>query len=815
MAKKQIKRGPRAQKKAKNLKGKQSTAPKQNHQAEAPPKKPQRKKLSLKDRGINLIKKVKWLFVLPFREMKTGESTSKNGEHPIFRFLFATSAIIMLVVLPRLAWDAGISGDEEKHHIQGQKVYNYYATGGGDTTALSDPKHKLHMYGQSFDLLAAAWTWWFNDHTGMEQVQREEGQPLGWHHIENLFETRHVLNALVGWLLILYIGIFLITLAGWRAGLIGLWLMFLSPRLMGHSFNNPADIPFALGYVVAIYYMLHFVKSFPRPRFGPALGVAVGIGIALSTRVGGLLPIAYLGLFTAVAFLLHFRWNLKTILGRNIRLVFRYLFILAAISLGGIVLGILPWPYALVSPVEHMGISLDEMTNVGTGIRQLFEGTNMFSEVLPWYYIPKYMIITIPDVVLLGLSLFIGFAWQMRKRVDMFRVFIILFSIIFPIFWIIYKDSNVYGGWRHLLFTYPFIGIAAALGFEYVLQLVRKPVFKYLVAGGVLVLLYFPASHIVRSHPNQYIYYNEISGGVDNAYGYYEMDYYYSTIKQASEWMIENIDTEDEGKVRVFANFSQHGGIYWFRHDTGRFVTGYMRYYDRGNKNWDYAIVANSYINGWQIRKGYWPPANTIHTIDVDGVPVCAILKREDKNDFLAAQAMEKNQPAKAIELYQKALEADPYNETAILNLSKLYLNTKQLDKALATIEKGLKFYPDWDKGLNIKAMAYINQNKIKEATAIFEHIVREINQNFSGAYYYLGVIYTNQGRYQEATDMFAMAVKKSGGRLFEQIYAMLNNMIEQNPGFRQQGLLMIGNILKQSGNEKEAQQFLNAAVGL
>jgi hypothetical protein len=64
--------------------------------------------------------------------------------------------------------------------------------------------------------------------------------------------ARHVCNALVGAFLMLFVGLLAWLISDWRAGCMALLLIFLSPQIVGQSFNNPKDIPFAACLMGAI-----------------------------------------------------------------------------------------------------------------------------------------------------------------------------------------------------------------------------------------------------------------------------------------------------------------------------------------------------------------------------------------------------------------------------------------------------------------------------------------------------------------------------------------------------------------------------------
>ena len=75
-----------------------------------------------------------------------------------------------------------------------------------------------------------------------------------------------------------------------------------------------------------------------------------------------------------------------------------------------------------------------------------------------------------------------------------------------------------------------------------------------LVAAG----LFHPLRHIIRNHPNTYIYFNEWSGGINNTYGRFETDYYANSLKPASDYFLENIlpgmESSPDQTPRVVSN---------------------------------------------------------------------------------------------------------------------------------------------------------------------------------------------------------------------------------------------------------------------
>ncbi|MBW1822457.1 MAG: hypothetical protein JRI92_12005 [Deltaproteobacteria bacterium] len=275
---------------------------------------------------------VYWHIGLPIKELKS----KPHLKYPFLsgpsylRLVFISIAFALFFIIPIMSYDSGISGDEQRfHYLHGQNVYNYFATGGQDSTALLYGNSVLHLYGPAFDLVTVIVNKILN--------------------VDNEYEFRHILNGFAGWLAILYAGLLATLLAGWRAGIITIVLMFLSPRFLGHAFNNPKDIPFAMAFVFTLFYLIKFLKTFPRPSISTTLLTALGIGLAIGVRVGGILLIAYIFLFSGMYFLVTSR--LASLLAKtNMQRLGRLFVFLAIISIIGYFIGIATWPYAFRHP---------------------------------------------------------------------------------------------------------------------------------------------------------------------------------------------------------------------------------------------------------------------------------------------------------------------------------------------------------------------------------------------------------------------------------------------------------------------------------
>ncbi|MEG1762058.1 MAG: phospholipid carrier-dependent glycosyltransferase [Bacteroidales bacterium] len=605
-----------------------------------------------------------------------------------WKWIFILLATIALFAMVRMSLDAGASGDEITHQTQAKAVYDFYRTMGKDTTAIAfSETNNLPQYGQVVDNLAYAVARIFN--------------------IEDTILVRHIVNSIFGWLILLFGGLLAYRAGGkWRVAVLALILLFFSPRLLGHALNNMKDLSLATAMLMGVYYMVVFFQEFPKPKKSTYIMLLVSIGFAIAVRIGGLLLIPYLGLF-ALVYLIK-TYSLKSLFSKpNSKyfwLMFKWGFF---VSVGGYILALLFWPYAMVSPIAHTTETFGSMSQFAIGIRQLFEGSIQWSDALPWYYTPKFIAITTPIAVLVGALIYMVTGWTKARR---FTTFILFFAFAFPVFWIVYSNANVYGGWRHALFAYPTLVVMAALGFDSLVDLFKNKYLRIFFMILPILLLINPIIHTFKNHPYQYVFFNKFIGGTEKAFGNYEMDYYYHSTREAAEWVIKNaekspLQTSDKIKVATWHIASVEN---YFRHDTARFQPTFTRIYQMGNDDWDYAIFTVTGMNPeWLKNSKMFPPSNTVYTVKVDNVPICIVLKRLDKSDMYGYQAMQAGKMDTAVVLLRKALNVNPYNEQALENLADVYTRIGNVDSAYILAAHWASNVPTNTSALNLLANVY------------------------------------------------------------------------------------------------------------
>ncbi|MBE7438408.1 MAG: glycosyltransferase family 39 protein [Spirochaetales bacterium] len=462
-------------------------------------------------------------------------------------------AIGLLILLTHS--DYGMTWDEEVQKTYGNLILAYFGSGFANKFAMD--YLDLKFYGGAFELLVQLVTYWLVPLTGAD-----------------LFDVRHLLNALTGFTAVFFAYRSVRLVASGRAAFAAAFLLITMPRFWGHSFNNPKDIPFAAAYSLAIFAIIRFVLEFPAPSRKAAVQLGLMIGLAMAVRVGGLILWAVL----ALAWLL--QWAARG--GRPVQFLTLRNFSRMSLAFGVAWLTmILPWPYAQADPFFRPLETLQLMSHFAWTQTVLFDGQMMPAPDLPSTYLPVWFAITLPDhflVLFLGAILIIALGRLCRRdgrhqesvedgeappRFPAATFFFL--AAVLPVLIAIVLDSVVYDGMRHFLFVLPLLSMGAALLVDRALE--QKA--RWLVTGWIAVSVGSFALvflDMVQLHPYQAIYFNRSTiGGLAGAAGRFETDYWGNSYRAAAHWVSQHYPAGTavstcgaEAQVDYYLNHSEY-----------------------------------------------------------------------------------------------------------------------------------------------------------------------------------------------------------------------------------------------------------------
>jgi hypothetical protein len=215
---------------------------------------------------------------------------------------------------------------------------------------------------------------------------------------------------------------------------------------------------------------------------------------------------------------------------------------LGAIVLVALVAGTTFWPWAQQQPLVRPVQAFFMASSFSWGNPSLFAGRDIASAELPWHYLPTWLAISLPPVVIAGAFGSILRFWRLPRISESDAKLAALWAfVLVPATYAIVRHLTLYDGIRHMYFIVPPIAVIAAAGWDRLLASTRSTV-AGAAAVALVVGLAEPIFFQVRNHPNQTVYFSPIVGGPRGAFGRFELDYWGNCVLQALEWSADQAE---------------------------------------------------------------------------------------------------------------------------------------------------------------------------------------------------------------------------------------------------------------------------------
>lgn len=431
--------------------------------------------------------------------------------------------------------DYGISNDEQVQHRYGELILDYYASGFRDLSLFN--YKNLYLYGGLFDIVA---------------VLLAKLLPF------DPYLIRHLLSAAIG------VGGVAATwatarlVAGPCAGLIALVSLAICGPYFGGMFNHTKDVPFAAAMMGAVYFLLRAARDLPAPRRAHLIGFGVMLGAATGLRAMGLLLIGYALLFVALASILSSprMEGMKAATHRAACGIVRFI---PAVLLGYVIM-LAVWPWAALSPLNPLR-AIFSFAHFHYEIRTIVAGEIYKMADVPRWYVPFYLAIKTPLVVLFGTALSLG-VWLVAAGRNGLRQFsrqqmeigFLIFVAGFPVLCEVVAEGPAFTGMRHFLFVVPPLAVLSGIGFDAALKALRD--WRRLQVAGAALLsaaLLYNAVVLVRLHPYEYLFYNPLVGGLDGAQRRFAMDYWVNMMPEAVHGLQDWLGLEQDPSHRSYS----------------------------------------------------------------------------------------------------------------------------------------------------------------------------------------------------------------------------------------------------------------------
>ncbi len=292
-------------------------------------------------------------------------------------------------------------------------------------------------------------------------------------------------------------------------------LLYLSPRFFAEGHYNNKDIVL-LSLVLCIFALAAVLMR--KRSFMIALLFSLAGAFATNIKIIGIFAWGLAGLAVLI------RWlQEKKPSGNDIRVI-------AAAFLSFAVFYFLITPAMWSDPIAYFRYIISNTSHFSRWIGVVFFDGAFYKPAqgipLPWYYLPKTILITVPVFYLLLAAAGQVYAIRLCCKRDKNRPLLIALSLfwILPLVAAMVTKPVIYNGWRHFYFVYAGIAALGGVGLMGLYRLVcLKQKIKVAVMLAVALLFTAQATSIVVNHPYQYAYYNVLAGQVE---GKYELDYW-------------------------------------------------------------------------------------------------------------------------------------------------------------------------------------------------------------------------------------------------------------------------------------------------
>ena len=405
--------------------------------------------------------------------MNQGTFLKKN-----FSWIFFSVYLIVGLLVFR---DYGMSWDEELNRIAtALPEYNYVFH--GEDKKLVESSEKYH--GPAFELLL-----FFAERA----MNLTDTRPI--------YFLRHFLTFFFFWLSSVFF--FLLAKNIFKKDGIAMLcvLMYvLSPRIFGESFYNSKDLGFLSFFTLSLYTLERFLT---KKKFIGGFIHALITGFMIDIRITGIL-IPLVTIFV-------FAWDLfvSRSKDKSLQLILLTYFIFQGAFI------ILFWPVLWMNPVLHLKGAFAQMSNFPWNGVMLFMGELIRPQHMPWYYLPVWMLISIPPfyTILFFFGCICIPAGIIKAGLNFYRansfIFIAFVLVFAPVMAVIVFGSVVYDGWRHLYFVYaPFV-ILAAYGAKVIYDGRSGSGWLKKIFSGIIVIQFFYLLVVmVMDHPHQHVYFN-------------------------------------------------------------------------------------------------------------------------------------------------------------------------------------------------------------------------------------------------------------------------------------------------------------------
>lgn len=511
-------------------------------------------------------------------------------------------------------------------------------------------------------------------------------------------ESYHLFIVLVTFALLAVIAIWVSKLFGIFPSIIATASLALYPLVFSESHFNVKDPVLMSFFGLAIF---SFWLGFSKKRVLLIILSAIFAGFALGTKFNTLFLPFILGPWTLFYVFLHYKKGMKLIdligdpkvLGALLVYPIIALAVLYAFS-----------PYLWQDPVGHFIQIVNYYKEIGSGTpeeqsRFIVWGWNTYPAI--WIALTTPIPILILSVFGLFYSVFLLFC----KKSDISLLVLLWLGV--PIIRAMWPGANIYGGDRQIMEFVPAMAILSGIGAFYLIRLTKK--------NGVLLILLsmiFVVFEMVRIHPNENVYFNQLIGGLKGAQQEKIPSWgntYGNAYLQGVNWLNKN--AEPNAKLALAVNYISVIPRLKLRQDISLDNT----YWSGPRRGGEYVMdMAYDWPLKNRYKYAYYETfLDPVYEATVEGVPLLKIWKNDEKYVKFGNQ---QEVVIKPISISQESIEVSPgvSQKRLIIDIGReVYLTRLVIGHATSGC--------DGQEGLGYISVSDDGQNWVRESDLLID----------------------------------------------------------------------------------------------
>lgn len=456
----------------------------------------------------------------------------------------------------------------------------------------------------------------------------------------DVYRTRHLITFIycfIGYLCFYWLGKRVFRNRG--LALLGSVMLYLYPRFFATQFFYIKDMLFTASVMVAMWATVLFLEKEEKPFYG--LVFCVAAAICSNLRFIGMMFPALL-----VGYLFIRDFFLRKIHRKGAPAVFKRVLTYVALTVGflGIYVAIHPacWdtPLRSIVAVVQRFAYYDRWQG-----SSLFMGHEVYWDAIPWSYIPVWLLISLPVwyqllffcAVCLS-ALLILLPKRVEKKLALlqdtlenptwlgvllsapYRYILLALALFFcPLLLVIVNNSVLYNDWRQMYFLLVPYVFLVQFALSALFRMIHRKWLRIGLVAAICVSLVFQAGWIVKNHPFEHQYLNQIAAPYRKDFS---RDITRTSIYNSLKYLLAHAEEKTIVLDSTYGDFNIVQFQFWLLspEDQAR-----IRYEPGGMYEIaDYRFIPNDDV----AHDGYEP----WYTIYVEGCPISCVLKNPTRS---------------------------------------------------------------------------------------------------------------------------------------------------------------------------------------